>query len=44
MATTPETPSGIVLTTLWGMIARRHVLTDLNQEITGASLLWRPPS
>lgn len=42
--TTPEAPSEIVLATLWGMIARRHVLTDLNREITGSSLLWRPPS
>lgn len=44
MATTPEIPSGIVLATLWGMVARRHILTDLDQEITGSSLLWRPPS
>lgn len=43
-ATTPEIPSGIVLATLWGMIARGRILADLNQEITGSSLLWRPPS
>lgn len=44
MATTPEMPSGFVLATLWGMIARRNILTDLNREITASSLLWRPPS
>lgn len=39
---TQEIPPEIVLTTLWGMIARRHVLTDLNREITGSSLLRHP--
>lgn len=41
--TGPEMPQTAVLTTLWGMIARREVLTDLNREITGSSPLRCSP-